>query len=492
MKEKNGTPSWAVSLIPFAVLVAMLVPIVAIFGSDALSGASEVALLAAAACAIGISMLVYGTPWSVIESAISNSFKSIAPALLILLMIGALSGAWMVSGIVPTLISYGMRILSPKVFLFTCCIISAAVSLLTGSSWTTIATIGVALVGIGQAMGFSSGWTAGAIISGAYFGDKISPLSDTTVLASSSAGTELFRHIRYMLITTVPSISISLVIFLVASLTLSPANGAMEESFSAALDGTFKLSPWLLIVPVFTGFLIAKKVPSVITLFCGAIAALIAALIAQPDIIAGIGGSDTLDAASAFKGSLICLYGSTAIETGNEALNSLVATRGMTGMFNTVFLIISAVTFGGAMTGSGMVQSITNAIISLLHRRTSTVAATVVGGVAANIISGDQYLSILLTTSLFKKLYEEKGYENRLLSRSVEDSATVTSVLIPWNSCGMTQSTVLMVPTMSYLPYCFFNLISPLMSILIAATGYRITSTKVLTSDSSKGRSTRM
>lgn len=485
MKEKNGTPSWAVSLIPFVVLVAMLIPIVAIFGSDALSGASEVALLVAASCAIAISMLAYGTPWKKIESAISDNFKSIAPALLILLMIGALSGAWMVSGIVPTLISYGMKILSPKIFLFACCLISAAVSLLTGSSWTTIATIGVALVGIGQAMGFSSGWTAGAIISGAYFGDKISPLSDTTVLASSSAGTELFKHIRYMLITTVPSISISLVIFLIASLVLSPSNADMEESFSAALAGTFNMSPWLMVVPVFTGFLIAKKVPSVITLFAGAIAALVAALIAQPGIIAGIGGSDSLNAVSAFKGCLISIYGSTAIETGNEALNSLVATRGMTGMFNTVFLIICAVTFGGVMSGSGMVQSITDAIIKLLHRRTSTVAATVVGGVAANMITGDQYLSILLTTSLFKKLYNEKGYENRLLSRSVEDSATVTSVLIPWNSCGMTQATVLMVPTISYLPYCFFNLISPLMSILIAATGYKITSTKLLTRDAS-------
>lgn len=466
MNTEERKPSWIVSLIPFGVLIGLLIPIIKVFGTDSLSGASEVALLAAAAVATAISILIYKRPWAKIEAAIMDNFRSVSSALLILLMIGALSGTWMLSGVVPTLIYYGMNILSPTIFLLACCIISAAVSLMTGSSWTTIATIGVALIGIGEALGFSAGWTAGAIISGAYFGDKVSPLSDTTVLASSSADTPLFVHIKYMMLTTVPSFCIAAVIFLVASILHGSAMATDSQEFTTALKSSFNISPWLLIVPVLTGVLIAKRTPSLITLFLGAVMAMIAAIIAQPDIIASLGGN--------FKGSLIMLYGSTAIETGNETLNALVQTRGMTGMFSTIFLIITAIVFGGAMTGSGMVQSITESATRFIRRRVSIVSSTVFTGVLANCITGDQYISILLTSSLYGRLYKEKGYENRLLSRSVEDSATVTSVLVPWNSCGMTQSTVLMVPTIEYLPYCFFNLISPFMSIFMAIIGYKI------------------
>lgn len=467
-------PNWAVSFIPFVVLIAILIPVVRIFGSDALSGASEVALLLAAASAIGISILVYKNPWKNLEEAIIENFGSISSALLILLMIGALSGAWMVSGVVPVMIYYGMKILSPEIFLLACCVISAGVAVMTGSSWTTIATVGVALIGIGDALGFSEGWTAGAIISGAYFGDKISPLSDTTVLASSSAGTPLFQHIKYMLITTVPSFVLACVVFLLVSVFHKVESPADFAAFTSALESSFNLSPWLLLVPILTGVLIAKKIPSVITLFLGAMMAVVAGLIAQPDLIAGIGGEQALSIKSAFKGSMVTLYGSTSIATGYEDLDALVQTRGMTGMFGTVFLIICAVCFGGAMTGSGMVQSITEAITKLVRGRRSTVATTVMSGIGANVVTGDQYISILLTANLYKRLYEDKGFEPRLLSRTVEDSATVTSVLVPWNSCGMTQATVLHVPTMVYLPYCIFNLVSPLMSIFIAAIGYRI------------------
>lgn len=467
-------PAWAVSCIPFLILIAILIPVIRIFGSDALSGASEVALVFAAASAVAISILIYKKPWKELEDAIMENFRSVSSALLILLMIGALSGAWMISGVVPVMIYYGMKILSPEIFLLACCIISAGVSLMTGSSWTTIATVGVALIGIGDALGFSAGWTAGAIISGAYFGDKISPLSDTTVLASSSAGTPLFQHIKYMMITTVPSFVITCVVFLLVSVFHKAESAADFASFTSALEGSFNLSPWLMIVPVLTGILIAKKVPSVITLFLGAVMAIIAGLIAQPHLFAQIGGDDLLNLKSAFKGSFITLYGSTSIPTGNEDLDALVQTRGMTGMFSTVFLIICAVCFGGAMTGSGMVQSITEAITRLVRGRRSTVATTVLSGIGSNIVTGDQYISILLTANLYKKLYEEKGFEPRLLSRTVEDSATVTSVLVPWNSCGMTQATVLHVPTMTYLPYCIFNLLSPLMSIFIATIGYKI------------------
>ena len=408
------------------------------------------------------------------EGAIADNIKSIGTAVIILLLIGAVAGTWMVSGIVPTLIYYGLKVLSPKIFLLAVCLICALVSLMTGSSWTTVATIGPAFIGIGLALGFSPGWTAGAIISGAYFGDKISPLSDTTVLASSVTETPLFTHIRYMLITTVPSISIACIIFLIASLLHQGGSPVVAAGFSEAIKGSFNISGWLMLVPVITGILIAKRLPAMITLSIAALLAAVAALIAQPEIIANIGDGNS------FKGVFISLYGNTSIETGYEALDSLVQTKGMNGMMSTIFLIFCASTFGGTLKGSGMIQSLTDALTRHIKGRTSLVASTVGTGIFSNLVAGDQYLSIILTTSLYKKLFEDKGYESRLLSRSAEDSATVTSVLIPWNSCGMTQSTVLKVPTIEYLPYCFFNLISPVMSILIAALGYKITRRKVV------------
>ena len=351
---------------------------------------------------------------------------------------------------------------------------------MTGSSWTTIATVGVALIGIGTAQGYEPGWIAGAIISGAYFGDKVSPLSDTTVLASSSAETPLFTHIKYMMITTVPSFIIALVIFLIVSLLHQTPDSLQAADFSNDLKHTFNISPWLLLVPVFTGVLIAKKVPAILTLFVASVLAGIFALIFQPHILGSI-ASETIPDRSmqlsfldGFKGLFISYYGSTAVETGNEALNALVSTRGMTGMMSTIFLIISAVTFGGVLVGSGMLQSLTEMLTKYIRRRVTMVSSTVGTGIFANMITGDQYLSIILTSSLYKKLYKDRGYESQLLSRSVEDSATVVSVLIPWNSCGMTQATVLKVATLDYLPYCFFNLISPLMSIFISAIGYKI------------------
>lgn len=475
--EINNRPPWLVSLIPFVVLVLFMGLVIYVFGADSLSGGSQVALLFAAGVTVAIAMIFYKIPWRVLEEAIVDNIRSIGIAVVILLLIGAVSGSWMVSGVVPTLIYYGMKVITPGIFLFASCAISALIAVMTGSSWTTIATIGVALVGIGTAQGYDAGWIAGAIISGAYFGDKVSPLSDTTVLASSSAGTPLFTHIRYMMITTVPSFVISLIIFLIVSLLHDTADADQIAGFSNDLAAKFHITPWLLLVPVLTGLLIAKKVPAVITLFAASVIAGIFALVFQPHIIAEIAGSTTNDGLSfieGFNGLFQSYYGSTSIDTGNADLNELVATRGMTGMLLTVFLIITAATFGGVLMGSGMLQSLTETLVRFVHRRVTMVASTVGTGIFANMITGDQYLSIILTSSLYKKLYKDRKYENRLLSRSVEDSATVVSVLIPWNSCGMTQATVLKVATLEYLPYCFFNLISPLMSIFIAAIGYRI------------------
>lgn len=477
--NRGEKPSWLVSLIPFLVLLAFLVLVIKGFGADALAGGSQVALMFAAGVTVAIAMVIYRIPWKDFENAMVDNISSVATSIIILLLIGAVAGSWMISGVVPTLIYYGMKVITPGIFLFATSVISALIAVMTGSSWTTIATIGVALVGIGTAQGFDPGWTAGAIISGAYFGDKVSPLSDTTVLASSASGTPLFTHIRFMMITTVPSFVISIVIFLIVSLLHETPDTAMTADFAHDLKETFNISPWLLLVPVLTGLLIARKVPAIITLFSASVIAGIFALIFQPHILAEVsaGGQvpeGELSFMEGFKGLLQSYYGATSIDTGNQDLNALIATRGITGMLNTVFLIIAAGTFGGAMVGSGMLQSLTEALVRLVRRRVTMVTATVGTGIFSNMITGDQYLSILLTSSLYKKLYHDRGYESRLLSRSVEDSATVTSVLIPWNSCGMTQATVLKVATTHYLPYCLFNLISPIMSILVAAIGYKI------------------
>lgn len=399
----------------------------------------------------------------------------VAVGILILLLIGAISGTWMISGIVPAFICYGINLITPKIFLFAACAICAFVSVLTGSSWTTIATLGVALLGIGTAQGYPAAWVAGAIISGAYFGDKISPLSDTTTLAATSAGVPIFTHIRFMLKTTVPSICIALVLYLVMSLMHPTVEAAHMADFSASLRETFNITPWVLVVPVLTGVMIARKLPAVITLFCAALMAAVTALVAQPHIIWSVatGGNvadySGMSAMEAFKGTMLAVYSSTGIDTGNVELNDLVSTRGITGMLNTVYLIIAASIFGGIMMGSGMVKNITTAFFRYIRSTVGMVSSTVFTGVFCDLITGDQYLSIILTGGLYKDFYKEKGYEPKLLSRSVEDSATVTSVLIPWNSCGMTQATVLHVATIAYLPFCFFNLISPLMSILVAA-----------------------
>ena len=476
----NRKPHWAISLVPFIILAVTLFLVILGFGSDALSGGSQVALIFAAGFTVLLAMVLYKIPWKVFEESILDNITSVGTAIVILLMIGAVSGSWMVSGVVPTMIYYGMKVIVPEIFLFASCAISALIAVMTGSSWTTIATIGVALIGIGTAQGYEPGWIAGAIISGAYFGDKVSPLSDTTVLASSSAGTPLFTHIRFMMVTTVPSFIITLIIFLVVSILHTDAEAIHVADFSRDLQDTYNITPWLFIVPVLTAILIIKKVSAIATLFIAAVIAGAATLLFQPHILLSIASGNPVDASasldfmSGFKGLFITYYGSTAIETGNEALNSLVSTRGMAGMLNTIFLIISASCFGGVLVGSGMLQSLTDALVKFVRRRVTMVASTVGTGIFANMITGDQYLSIILTSSLYKKLYHDRGYESKLLSRSVEDSATVVSVLIPWNSCGMTQATVLKVATLEYLPYCFFNILSPLMSIFIAAIGFKI------------------
>ena len=458
------------ALIPMAVLVAMLILVIKVFG-NAIEGGSQIALLVASSVAALIAILVCKCPWSRLEDAIIENVRTSASAIIILLLIGAIAGTWMLSGVVPTLMYYGLQIIHPQIFLTVACVICAVVAVVTGSSWTTIATIGVALMGVGEAQGFSEGWVAGAIISGAYFGDKVSALSDTTVLASSTARVPLFEHIKYMSITTIPSFVLSLMVFTVVSFVHSNDNSMQVAELSQVLQNTFNISGWLLIVPLVTLLLIAKRLPALVTLFLSVVMACVAMVIAQPDIVATIGGDSPL---VGFRAIMTVCSTSTSIDSGNATVNELIATSGMEGMLNTIWLVLCAMCFGGVMSGSGMLAALTQLFAKFVYRTASVVASTLSMGIFANLITADQYISIIITGDTFRQLYEKRGLERRLLSRSVEDSATVTSVLVPWNSCGMTQSTVLGVATLTYLPYCLFNLISPMMSLFVAIIGYKI------------------
>ena len=474
MAKESKYPSPLVSLIPVLVLVILLFFTIRIFGSDALGGGSQVCLLITTALCAAIGMMKYGISWGDVERAIVNNIAGVGNAVVILLIIGALSSAWMLSGVVPTLIYYGVQIIHPDFFLVSSCVICAVVSVMTGSSWTTIATIGIALMGIGKALGFADGWTAGAIISGAYFGDKISPLSDTTILASSVTETPLFKHVRYMMYTTVPSMLLALLIFAIAGFVHASGVNIQVDTFTGALDGRFHISLWLMIVPLITGMLIARRVPSIITLFASTLLAAVCMLIFQPDVVREVAGDGIAGAEALFKGTWMILYGGTALDAGAPEVSELIATNGMAGMMDTVWLIICAMCLGGAMTACGMLGSITSMFVRFTHKLVGMVASTVGAGLFLNLTTADQYISIILTGNMFKDIYKKNGYESRLLSRTTEDAVTVTSVLIPWNSCGMTQATILNVPTLTYLPYCFFNYISPLMSIFIASIGYKI------------------
>lgn len=481
MQDKNSpkfiahNPRLILSFIPIIILILSLIFVVKVFGSSVMEGASQIALLVASAVCVFIGMSFFKIPWQSFEDGIKENIGNVGSAIVMLLLIGAIGGTWMLSGVVPTMIYYGMQIVNPKIFLFVCCVVSAVVSIVTGSSWTTIATIGVALIGIGQGYGISTSWIAGAVISGAYFGDKVSPLSDTTVIASSTVGVPLFAHIKYMMVTTVPSMTISLIVFLIAGFSFGSEATYDVSDFSDALNSTFNISPWLMIIPLLTLAMILFKLPSLVVLFLSAVLAAVFIPMTQPQIIPhliNIGDKTTF--VDMIKAMMISCYGNTSVDTPNAMLTDLIATRGMSGMMNTIWLIICAMCFGGVMVASGMIANITNLIMRLIKRTVTLVASTVFTGIFSNICISDQYLSIILTCNIFKDYYDKNGYEPRLLSRSAEDSATVTSPLVPWNTCGMTHATVLNVATLSYLPYCIFNILSPIMSIIVAAIGWKI------------------
>lgn len=468
MTVKHKEPSLPEALLPILLLVLLLTINLYVFGVDGLSGSNQLVLVLSSSIAACMAIFRLGLSWVTLQEGMVRSISSAMPSILILFLIGSLAGTWMLSGIVPAMIYYGLQFLSPAIFLVAACVVCGIVSIATGSSWTTVATVGVALLGIGRALGFEEGIIAGAIISGAYFGDKMSPLSDTTNLAPAMAGTDLFTHIRHMTKTTVPSILITLFLFGGIGMVYEVNETVLQtKEISDVILEQFNINGWLFIVPLAVLFMIFKKVPAVPALFVGAILGGIFAIIFQPQVIQLVADAPGAGYSyQSFKAVMMSLYGETSITTSNEVINELLVTGGMAGMLNTIWLIIAAMVFGGIMEISGMLQVIAAAVIRQVHSLGSLIASTAATCVFMNLTTSDQYLAILIPGRMYANIYREKGLKPENLSRTLEDSATVTSVLVPWNTCGATQATVLGVPTLIYLPYCFFNIISPFMTIL--------------------------
>jgi NhaC family Na+:H+ antiporter len=511
MQEVREAKMWE-ALFPIAFLVLLLGINVYFYGEDASYGANQIALILSAAVSV-IFGLRMGYSWKTLENGIINSIKSAMQAILILLIIGALAGTWLISGIIPSLIYYGIQFMSPEFFLMSAVIISAIVALATGSSWSTIATIGVALLGIGQAFNIHIGLTAGAIISGAYFGDKMSPLSDTTNLAPAMAGTDLFTHIRHMVYTTVPSIILTILIFLFIGLFSTKVDQpAMTELMLETIDERFNVTPWLFLVPLAVGYIIYKKTPALPALLIGVLVGGFSALIFQPHIVKEIGKSQSF-AGSSYKAVVTSIMTKVQVPVSitkeemtekikglkseqtfddwkeelkylkskstdnltNEAilhyetehnLNKLLKAKGMEGMLNTIWLIITAMMFGGVMEATGSLKRITYAIIKHANSNGSLIASTVGTCTFFNITASDQFLAIVVPGRMYASTYEERGLAPENLSRALEDSGTVTSVLIPWNTCGAAQAGALGVATSVYAPFAFFNILSPIISVL--------------------------
>lgn len=462
------------ALIPIGVLVLLLSINVIIFGADATGGPNQVAMVLAAGVGT-IFAIRLGFSWKEIEHSIVKSISSAMAAILILMVIGALSGTWLLSGIVPAMIYYGLKILNPTIFLFAATVVCCIVSLATGSSWSTVATVGIALLGIGKTLGISEPVIAGAIISGSYFGDKMSPLSDTTNLAPAMAGTDLFTHIRYMMYTTIPTLIITLIIFLVWGFTLTTTDTSTEtEAVMLAIDSAFNLNPLLFIVPALVLFMIVKKMPALPALLIGSLLGGIFAIIFQPQIIDQISGINSDFVKSSFMAVMKSMAIDTAIHTDNAMITDLLSSGGMYGMMNTIWLIVCAMMFGGVMESCGMLRVIAERIIQWAHSTGSLVASTAATCIFFNLTASDQYMAIAVPGRMFADTYRKRGLKPEVLSRTLEDAGTVTSVLIPWNTCGATQAKVLGVSTFAYAPYAFFCIISPLMTVLQAYINYKI------------------
>ncbi len=469
------TPSLFWSSVPVLVLVALLAAAVALFGDGASSGANPIALLLAA----GVGILIgtaHGHSWKEIEKGIVHGISLALGAVIILLTVGALIGSWILSGTVPTMIYYGLMLLTPSIFLPSACALCCLVSLATGSSWTTAGTVGVALIGIAVAQGISPGLAAGAVISGAYFGDKMSPLSDTTNLAPAVAGTELFTHIRHMAWTTTPSLVIALLLYAVLGLSVTPPQDTTQvNAILAALSGTFAVGPHLLIPVVLVLVMVVMKMPAFPALLIGSLVGCAFAVVFQPAVVAAYANSPDLPAwVGLAKGAWMSLFDGFKLESPNAALNDLLSRGGMANMLNTVWLILMAMTFGAVMEVTGMLQQIAAGILSMVRGTGSLITATLATAIGMNVIASDQYMAIVLPGRMFRAEFARRGLHPKNLSRALEDAGTLTSPLVPWNTCGAFMATTLGVATFAYAPFAFFNLINPVISGIYGFTGFTI------------------
>ncbi|MDA9768670.1 Na+/H+ antiporter NhaC [Flavobacteriaceae bacterium] len=475
MKKKEL--SLGIALLPIVILVLLLSYNVLVYGDDALGGSNQFILLLGAAVA-GIVGFYYKIGYQKMIDKVAENLQSVTGALLILLFVGALAGTWLISGIIPAMIYYGLQILHPSIFLPACIIICAIISLATGSSWTTSATVGIALIGIGKVLGIPVGMVAGAVISGAYFGDKLSPLSDTTNLAPAMARGELFSHIKYMTLTTIPSIIITLVVFFILSLTQSTSGAADTETLMLAIEEKFTITPWLFIVPGTVILLIIKKSPPLIALLIGTLLGGLFAVVFQSKILLEINESSILSFEVAYRAIMNSITISTEINTSNTLLNDLFTSGGMEGMLGTIWLIICAMVFGGIMDAIGALERVSNALLNWAQTTFQLFASTVASCLAINLTASDQYLAIVIPGKMFAKAYKDRKLAPENLSRTLEDSGTVTSVLIPWNTCGAYQSGVLGVDVGDYFVYAIFNWLSPFMTLLFAAFNIKIKALK--------------
>lgn len=491
MNNNTNQPSLTLALVPVVLLVSGLVFNVVFIPGSALDGPSQLILILCSAIAMGLG--VYrGIAWYRIMHHVARSVESVFPAILMLMLVGGLVSSWMVAGIVPAMIYYGLDILNPAWFLVSACLGCAIVAIASGSSWTTIATVGVALIGIGVGMGFDAPLVAGAVISGAYFGDKISPLSDTTNLAAGMARIDVFVHIRYLLYTTVPSILIALAVFGILGSLESSAGGSVDTSaIQRSLVGAFDLSPLLLLIPALVIALIILRIPALPAIFAGMLIGLFTACLFQRDVLLAFGAYPDNTVAHYYSAIQQVLTQGVSFHTGESSMDELLSTGGMAGMLNMIWLALMAILFGGAMEGVGFLQRITSAVLSWVKTSRGLIPATVGSCAFTNITASDQYLAIVLPGRMYKQTFDDLDLAPENLSRSLEDGGTVTSVLVPWNACGVFVAGVLGVATLEYLPYAVFCFVSPVMSVLYALLDIRIrrrTGSLSQTDDAQPGR----
>lgn len=468
-------PTLFQALLPVLVLIGLLAASVYLFGDGSSSGPNQIALILAAAVAAVVGIRL-GYEWKEIERGIVHGISLSMGAILILLIVGSVIGTWIIAGVVPTMIYYGLSILTPAVFYPAACVICCFVSLATGSSWTTAGTVGVALVGIAAAQDLNLGLAAGAIVSGAYFGDKMSPLSDTTNLAPAMAGTDLFTHIRHMAYTTTPSIILALILFAVIGIVMpAPTSAAQLQDILVALRANFAIGPHLLLPAVLVIVLVVRKMPAFPALLIGALVGCVFGIIFQQDAVLKLANSPDLARwVALLKGAWISLFDGYQLQSGNAALDELLSRGGMASMLSTVWLILSAMMFGGAMETVKLLQKIAASILGLVRGVGSLIAATLLTAFGCNVLASDQYISIVLPGRMFRAEYKRRGLHPKNLSRALEDAGTLTSPLVPWNTCGAFMAQTLGVATFVYAPFAFFNLINPLVSAAYGFTGFTI------------------